>query len=172
MAAFCMILIHGEAALAQTASLPFVDELRIGAMMHDVESINGDNNVDLNLEVLFPRLWKSRQDDFLSSILTPRPHLGVTQSFSGETSKYYFGLTWDAPLGDFVFLEGSFGGAFHDGDLDNLGCRVNFHETASLGFNLGENWRLMGTIAHMSNAGLCGDNKGLTNAGLRLGYKF
>ncbi|WP_081449527.1 acyloxyacyl hydrolase [Rhodomicrobium vannielii] len=30
----------------------------------------------------------------------------------------------------------------------------------------------MATIDHMSNAGLCDTNRGLTNAGVRLGYKF
>ena len=29
-----------------------------------------------------------------------------------------------------------------------------------------------GTVDHMSNAGLCGNNRGLTNAGVRLGIKF
>ena len=31
---------------------------------------------------------------------------------------------------------------------------------------------LMATIEHSSNAGLCSENRGLTNAGLRLGYRF
>ena len=167
-----LFMASGGAVQAQNAPLPFVDELRLGAYVHDVESLHGDNDVDLNAEILFPKLWQSQTDDFLSSILTPRPHIGMTQNFEGETSEYYFGLTWDVPLGEFAFLEGSFGGAFHDGPLDHLGCRLNFHETASLGFKLGDHWRLLGTISHMSNANLCNVNKGLTNAGLRLGYKF
>jgi lipid A 3-O-deacylase len=49
---------------------------------------------------------------------------------------------------------------------------VNFRESASLGLALSPDWRLMGTVDHMSNAGLCGNNRGLTNAGVRLGIKF
>ncbi len=30
----------------------------------------------------------------------------------------------------------------------------------------------MATIDHMSNAGLCSENRGISNAGLRLGYKW
>ena len=37
---------------------------------------------------------------------------------------------------------------------------------------LGENWRIMTTIEHMSNGKLCDPNPGLTNLGVRLGYKF
>jgi len=56
--------------------------------------------------------------------------------------------------------------------MNALGCHVLFRESASLGFNLTESWRIMGTIEHNSNAGLCDFNRGLTNAGVRLGYKF
>ena len=30
----------------------------------------------------------------------------------------------------------------------------------------------MATIEHLSNAGACGQNRGLTNVGARLGYSF
>jgi hypothetical protein len=30
----------------------------------------------------------------------------------------------------------------------------------------------MATVEHMSNAGLCSQNRGLTNVGVRLGYTF
>ena len=59
-----------------------------------------------------------------------------------------------------------------DPDMNALGCHVLFHETATIGFNITENWRVMGTIEHSSNAGLCDFNRGLTNAGVRIGYKF
>ena len=31
---------------------------------------------------------------------------------------------------------------------------------------------MMATVEHMSNAGLCAKNRGLTNFGARIGYRF
>ena len=150
-----------------------IDELRIGSYLHDVETMTDNNTVDLNAELLLAPLVPLSGNRWVDFFFSPRPHLGSTVSFSGQTSSVYAGLTWDLPLGESFFLEASFGGAVHDGNLSQYGCRANFHETASLGINLNENWRLVGTVDHMSNGGLCGnDNRGLTNAGLRLGFKF
>jgi len=160
---------------AQAQEAWYFDEFRTGAFMHDVESIDGDNDVDINGEILFKHLGERNGTGFLDFFLTPRPHLGTTVNFDGKTSEYYAGLTWDVPLGDIFFVEGFFGGAIHDGNLDRYGCRLNFHEGVSLGINFTEKWRLLGTLDHMSNANLCGGqskNEGLTNAGLRIGYKF
>ena len=53
-----------------------------------------------------------------------------------------------------------------------LGCSPLFREAAAVGFRLNEHWSVMATVEHMSNAGLCGDNRGLTNFGGKLGYTF
>jgi hypothetical protein len=47
-----------------------------------------------------------------------------------------------------------------------------FRESASLGYRITSNVSVMGTVEHISNAGLCDQNRGLTNVGLRLGYRF
>ena len=47
-----------------------------------------------------------------------------------------------------------------------------FREAAALGFRITEHWSVMATVEHMSNAGLCGENRGLTNFGGKLGYTF
>ena len=39
-------------------------------------------------------------------------------------------------------------------------------------YRLSQSVSLMGTIEHVSNAGFCERNRGLTNMGLRLGYSF
>ena len=78
------------------------------------------------------------------------------------------------PLIERVSLELTFGGSLHDGpnagEGSAFGCPLNFRESASIGIAVTERWRLYGTIAHMSNAGLCARNSGLTSAGVRLGY--
>jgi hypothetical protein len=79
-----------------------------------------------------------------------------------------------------VFVEASFGGAIHNGetgriissDRSALGCSPLFRESASVGFRLSQNWNVMATVEHLSNGGLCHQNRGLTNIGARFGYTF
>ena len=56
---------------------------------------------------------------------SPRPHIGADINTSGNTSDGYFGLTWGIMLiqnlfgaGDGIFVNGSLGGAVHDGAPD------------------------------------------------------
>ena len=162
----------------ETAAHPFwtVDEVRAGAFKQAIDDAHGEGTGAMNLEVLGGRFAGGYENSILNFFLTPRPHIGTTIAF-GKTDEFYFGVTWDARLIGDTFFETSFGGAAHDGPLHELeiasyGCQVNFRELASLGLALSPDWRLMGTLDHMSNAGLCGNNRGLTNAGVRLGIKF
>jgi hypothetical protein len=153
-----------------------IDEIRLGGFKQAVDDAPHEGGPGLNVEALGGRLPGGYQSGILNFFLTPRTHIGTTIAF-GKTDQFYWGLTWDAKLFDRTFFEGSFGGAVHDGPLDtpheaSYGCRVNFRESASLGFALTQDWRLMATVDHMSQAGLCEPNRGLTNAGVRLGYKF
>ncbi len=164
-------------ALAEplTRSHGFFNELRIGALAHDLESNEDEDGWDVNAELLFNPLGH-RRSDWLDFFLTPRPHIGGSINLAGDTSLAYAGLTWDIWLTDDIFVEGSFGGAVHDGPTDDsnssFGCAVNFRESASVGVALSEHWRILGTVSHMSNAGLCGENQGLTSAGVQLGYQW
>ena len=163
----------------ETAAHPFwtIDEVRVGVYKQAIDDARGEGSGAMNLEVLGGRFQGGYENSILDFFLTPRPHIGTTLAF-GKTDEFYWGVTWDAKLPiDRTFFEASFGGAAHDGPLHELdrasyGCQVNFKESASLGFALTPEWRLMTTIDHMSNAGLCGNNRGLTNAGVRLGIKF
>ena len=135
--------------------------------------------VDVNGEVLFTSPWPQPANPFVDFLLRPRPMLGATVNTQGDTSQVYLGAAWTLPLFKVLFVEGTFGAAYHDGPLTSgypyrtsYGCRVNFHESASLGVELGANWRIMATVEHMSNGGLCEPNAGLSNYGARLGYKF
>lgn len=160
------------------AAHPFwtIDEVRAGVFKQAIDDAHGEGTGAMNLEVLGGRFAGGYENSILDFFLTPRPHIGTTIAF-GKTDEFYFGVTWDAKLIGNTFFETSFGGAAHDGPLHELdvasyGCQVNFRELASLGLALTPEWRLMTTLDHMSNAGLCGNNRGLTNAGLRLGIKF
>jgi hypothetical protein len=153
------------------------DEIRIGTLAHQIENSPGEEGLDLNLEILFKELPGGYQNRLLEYFLTPRPHIGASINLDGDTSQFYFGLTWEIKLTDKLFFETSFGGAAHDGPHheaggSNFGCTFNFRESASLGYEISPHWNLMLTIDHMSNAGLCDHNRGLTNAGVRIGYEW
>ena len=90
------------------------------------------------------------------------------------------GFSWTFDITQQFFVEATFGGAVHNGDTDlfarpdhnALGCSPLFRESASAGFRITENWSVMGTVEHLSNAGLCDQNRGLTNFGAKIGYRF
>ena len=161
---------------AQADEGGIVDEVRIGALNHEMtlfRDSSDEDGVDVNLEVLFD------SPQWLEWIGSPRPHLGATiATHDDSTSFIYTGLNWDWDLWGPTFVEGAFGVALHDGETgrstksNELGCTWNFHESVSLGYKLTENHRLMVTAEHISNASLCSENEGLTNLGVRYGYKF
>jgi lipid A 3-O-deacylase len=162
---------------SQVSSAYPISEVRGGVFVHDPESPEA-GSADLNGEVLFVKPFTSA--DPLWNALLPRPHIGGTANFEGKTSQAYAGLTWDYDLTSRVFAEGTFGGSVNDGHAGKIvpvgynamGCKESFRESASLGYRLTQNWSVMGTVEHMSNAGLCTENRGLTNVGGRIGYTF
>jgi lipid A 3-O-deacylase len=159
-----------------------IDEVKAGALGHDVGFL-GDNiehGPDVNLEMLFT------SPDFLAVIGSPRPHIGGDINTAGETSDAYFGLTWGISLiqnlfrpGDYVFANGSLGGAYQDGYIDNapvgrkrLGSPVLFRESAEIGLQVTPTISVSAILDHISNANLGQHNAGITSAGGRLGFKF
>lgn len=165
--------------------LDVVDEVRIGGHYHMVyftmlpQAMNEwymDRPEDISFDVLFT----SPQIDAFHWIGSPRPEVGVTINTKGEDHILHAGLTWQLPVFDTPFyLEGTFGAAAHSGYVDSgppgrrlYGCRVNFYERFGVGANLGESLTATLTYEHMSNAGLCGNNAGISNFGVRLGMKF
>jgi len=164
---------------APASSWRLFDEVRAGVLAHDLLSPEDDGVIDINGELLSARLPLI---DPMSRWhwLSPRLHLGGTLNTAGNTSHAYAGLTWTADVTDKVFLEGSFGGAIHNGDTgpsapadeSELGCSPLFRESGSIGYRLNTSWSVMASIEHLSNAGLCDANRGLTNYGVRVGYRF
>src|SRR5438270_1374864 len=166
-------------ALAQAK---IVDEVKAGVLAHDVGFLGHhlEKGPDVNLEMLFT------PPDILAIIGSPRPHIGADINTAGKTSGGYFGLTWGITLiqslfgaGDGVFINGSLGGAVHDGYLNSgppnrklLGTRVLFRESAELGYQLVPGISVSALLDHMSNANLGRHNMGITSAGARLGFKF
>ena len=152
----------------------FVNEIRGGVYAHDqFGPAHEPENADINGEILFD------SPDFLSWMFSPRPRFGGTMSGNGGTSIVYMDLGWTIDLGTKFFIDGSVGGAWHDGRVhgsvegeNQYGCRFNFHESGSIGYRITSALSVMASIEHLSNAWLCSANDGLTNVGMRIGYRF
>ena len=160
-------------------------EIRLGLYNHGLDSFsasstngNKEGGLDINGEILAPplpyKLWPQNL----------RLRLGTSISLLGKTDLFYTGLAFEvseiiAPF----FITLGLDIAVHTGrrrenddGFNSLGCRWIFHESASVGLVFGTHHRIMGTIEHASNArsliGACPENAGLTNVGIRYGYRF
>ena len=166
----------GEAD-ADTRLNAIFDELRVGAITHAFE--HGSGPV-LSGEVLFHPLAPEFDNYLADAFLRPRIHVGGNLAIddSDGVDQIFGGFTWHFPLPGPLFLEGSFGGTWHDGTLHDasglkLGCHFLFRESAAAGLDVGAHWRVIASIDHSSHAGLCGeDNTGVSHAGGYVGYRF
>lgn len=175
------------AAQAQGEGSAFgIDEVRGGLFFHSVDHappgsflgfLDTTRLHDANVELLFTP-FDLGDFNWIGEI---RPHLGATLNFGGLESQVYAGLSWTWHIFDGpVFIEGTFGGALHNGASSgavyparNLGCPTLFRESASIGVDITEQASVMLTVEHSSHAGLCGQqNGGITNLGMRAGWKF
>lgn len=153
-----------------------VSEIRLGAAIHDSGpfSHGKENGADINGEVLFRDLgWLNGWHGEL------RPHLGATINTAGDTSALYFGLTATFDLTKLLFVEGSVGGAAHNGkhhstdpNRKEFGCTVLFRESAGFGVKVSQKSNVMVYLDHISNANICSKNEGMETLGVRYGYRF
>jgi len=170
------------AAAPAEAQVKIVDEVKAGVLAHDIGFLGHhlEKGPDVNIEMLFT------PPDLLAVIGSPRPHIGADINTAGKTSDGYFGLTWGIMLiqnlfgyGDGIFVNGSLGGAVHDGFIDSgppnrklLGSRILFRESAELGYQLVPGINVSALLDHISNANLGRHNMGITSAGVRFGWGF
>ncbi|MCJ2052374.1 acyloxyacyl hydrolase [Methylobacterium sp. J-070] len=174
---------------APVQPLSIVSEVRIGGAVQDPGSAEGKlpgfSKANVNGEILFAKPLISA-DPFWQAFV-PRPTTGGSYNTGGRTSYAYLGATWTLEIfpetfNRRFFLDGFFGGVAHNGytgpkattpyGFNTLGCSPMFREAAALGYRLTEHWSVMATVEHMSNAGLCANNRGLTNFGGKIGYTF
>jgi hypothetical protein len=158
----------------------FLSEFRFGLSAQDPWGPEGrDGSANLTGEILFAKPFTA--SDLFTSYFIPRPHVGGSVNVDGRTSFAYAGLSWTIDVTPDIFVEGSFGGAVHNGkdtshplsDRQDVGCSPLFRESGSVGVRLSANWSVMATIEHLSDGGTCSDeNRGLTNVGARVGYSF
>jgi len=152
------------------------DEVRIGVLGFWQDNAESEEGVYIAGQVLFDPFVDPFNNWLLDVLLRPRPHIGGSFSPSG-TDQLFAGLTWNIPLGRLFFAEASFGGTVHNGAITgaevSLGCHALFRESAGIGANIGEHWRIIASVDHSSHAELCSnENDGLTHAGVSIGYRF
>ena len=154
-----------------------LSEIRVGLLLHDGALLfpRRESGHDFNFEILF----RSPSWNLFRAVWSPRPHVGASISGNGDTSQLYGGFTWEwQPFGN-AFIDGSLGLSAHDGALtvtrpsrEGLGLRVLFRESFELGYRFHGRYGLSFIVDHISNAGLAKENDGITNVGLRCGYRF
>jgi lipid A 3-O-deacylase len=150
------------------------DEVRVGLMDHDSGLVDShvENGVDLNMEVLL------QSPDWMKWAYSPKPSIGTTTSLRDQTSLLHFGFSWELPISGPIFANANLGLGFNNGvtrnqvGRRNMGCNGDFYESLSVGGQFLEKHRLMATVEHASNAYICNSNAGLTNLGIRYGYKL
>ena len=121
-----MILLMGSSGVLgsdfkrQTNSSPtstspsFLSEFRFGLSAQDPWGAGGrDGSANLTGEILFAKPFTA--SDLFTSYFIPRPHVGGSLNFDGQTSFAYAGLSWTIDVTPDVFVEGSLGGAVHNG---------------------------------------------------------
>ncbi len=158
---------------------PAIDEVRLGVLAADLDPGGAtDDSVAINAELLTPHISGPYDGSVWTSFFHPRLHIGTNVNTDDDgVNQAYAGLTWDYRFGERLFFETTFGGAVHDGetrdnDTDSYGCTAQFRKSLSVGAHVTERVSIMATVDHMSNAGLCDENQGLTNAGVRFGYRW
>ena len=147
--------------------------LAIGVLAHDYgpASDHNEDGVDLNLEAQFAPLH------FFGS---PRPHLGVSANFNGDTSAAYAGLSFRLRETSHWFVDGLLGAAVHNGPLHKDPVRCELYSDCGfgvrvlprLGLEAGYRVSPVAFVSlfydHMSHKWIVdGENEGLDHIGLR-----
>ena len=174
-----------EASVAPEATVapqPYINpfqEVRVGAFAHNWIHDEGAP-LDVSVEVLSStlRLYDTT-NPWISWFFAPRLNAGGMINTGGGTSYGFAGLTWRIPIYGRFFFEGEFGGAVNNAPLHpewnwvDMGCRFTFREFGGFGYQFTDHIDLIASIEHVSHATFCTHiNPGLTQIGMRLGYKF
>lgn len=160
-------------AQAAEPSLSSWPVFAVGVFAHDQgpASDHHEHGIDLNLEVQFSPF------DFWGS---PRPHLGATLNFVGDTSVAYAGLDFSIFKISDWFLDASISAAIHNGPLHKDPTRCQLYSDcgygrrvlplfgAEIGYRLDKKSAVSLYYDHMSHKWIIGgENEGLDHTGLR-----
>jgi len=163
-------------ATAQTGNADRL--LAVGILAHDrgFASDHHEDGVDLNLERLFAPLNLRG---------SPRPHIGFTLNFMGDTSMAYAGLSFRYRETTNWFVDLLLSAAVHDGPLHKdpedcqrysdcgFGIRVMPRLGLEVGYRVSPDAFITLLYDHMSHKGIIGgENEGIDHIGLRYSWPY
>jgi len=183
-------MLVSAAALALCAAQPAqgagLDEIRIGAVAHDLTE-HTEDGPQITIEALFA------SPDFLEWAWSPKPYLYGSFNTQGYTNLGAAGLAWQAEPIERLRFEASFGLSYNDG-VDEITSlppsdpdRIRLDETRAL---LGSNWLFRSQFGadyaltrhvavgvyyeHFSHGQILasGRNQGLDEIGGRIAWRF
>jgi hypothetical protein len=180
----CLALATITAPLAARAGV--LDEVWIGGLAHDVTDIgNGKESgtADVQLEV------DSTRPSLLRFLGAPRLNAVLALNSAGLSNFGAVGLTWDHRLVGRIYGSIDLGIGLTDGVTSPppgwagaqiernrlwLGSKVLFREAVGADWRFADHWSIGAEFVHMSNGMVLGHtyNEGITDAGIRLGYRF
>lgn len=185
------LLFASFACLPVIASAQGLDEMRLGAVAHNVcildcNNANKEDGPNINGEVVFS------SPELLRFIWSPRPYIMGSVNTAGDTSFGGAGLHWNWAFAEGWALEPGVGYVIHDGELGFpfpqgdprndpiseskvfLGSRDLFRTSLSLNKDLSGPWGMQLMYEHLSHGQILGNgrNQGLDNIGVRVIYAF
>ncbi len=147
-------------------------EFKIGIMQHDFDT-KLNHRVEKGQNIIVEYL-PGKLDNYLRAY----PHIGASINNKGYTSNLYTGLTWQIDLSSSLLAEVSLGISINNAEKKiskkrrGLGSNLLFRESFALGYKLSEIHSVSLMIDHISSADITKPNPGLTDIGIRYGYKF
>lgn len=147
-------------------------EIKIGILQHDFDkkfNHRAEKGQNIIIEYLF---------DKMDNPLKASPHIGFSFNNKGYTSNLFTGFTWQLDLSEKFVVEASLGLSINNGERKMskkrraLGSNLLFREAFALGYNISNEYSISVMIDHVSSADIAKPNPGLTDIGIRFGYKF
>jgi lipid A 3-O-deacylase len=185
--AIALVAALGLALVATRANAGPIDEVWVGGFAHDVT--NAGQGVESNTQDVVIEV-DTKRPSVLRFLGAPRLNAVIALNSAGETNFGSVGLVWDHRIFSRLYGSLDFGVGLTDGvadpapgpaaDYDErhrlvLGSKVLFREAAGLDWRLTRSWSIGAEFIHASNGGVLGShrfNRGINDAGLRLGYRF
>ena len=161
---FCLFIVTLNTTNAQ--------EIKIGVMQHDFDpklAHRHEKGQNIVVEYMF---------DKMQNYLRANPHIGASINSKGYTSNIYTGLTWQFNLNDLFLIEASLGASINNAERLKskkkraLGSKLLFRESFSVGYLINDKHSVSIIIDHISSADIRKPNPGLTDIGIRFGYKL
>lgn len=150
----------------------YAKEIKFGLMQHDFDTKFGhrhEKGQNIIVEYLF---------DKMQNYLRAFPHIGASINNRGFTSNIYTGLTWQFDIKDVLVVEATLGASINNAErLETkkkraLGSKLLFRESFSVGYLINKTHSVSIMIDHISSADIRKPNPGLTDIGLKYGFRF